>query len=70
MSEAQTDAMSLISNIAISGHTDSKESICEMVYDTSVIQSKSIFTPFPITYTVYLKLIHISLHVQRLSHAF
>ncbi|XP_016657737.1 uncharacterized protein LOC100302440 isoform X1 [Acyrthosiphon pisum] len=38
MSEAQTDAMSLISNIAISGHTDSKESICELDFDTSVIQ--------------------------------
>ena len=54
MSEAQTDAMSLISNIAISGYTDSKESICELDFDTSVIQG-TIFTQFPITYKVYLK---------------
>jgi len=55
MSEAQVDAMLMVSGVAISGHTNSKESICEMIVDTSLTLGKSIFTYFPITYTVSLK---------------
>lgn len=42
MSEAQTDAISMISGVAISGHTSAKESIAEIVYDTPLTHGKSI----------------------------
>jgi hypothetical protein len=42
MSEAQTDAISMISGVAISGHTNTKESIAEIVYDTPLTHGKLI----------------------------